>query len=168
MQVPRPLRRVAELGPLIWHCMKALERHAIEMWSESRGYGLNARALPALRDCDELERFTIPRDAGQRVALVRGHMRAFQDEDEVCVWLHDWSVWPSGQWEHLFRRFRASYGISESLEERPGHLIRKKEFDAAVSTVVYSVLMLWDCHVLGSSGRPFVFYSHDEFGRKCV
>jgi hypothetical protein len=146
--------------------VKALDRVSVEGWAQAHGYALSSRALPALRDSEQLVSFEIPQDAGRRVAIVRGDMRAFSAEDEVCVWLHDWSVWPSGQWHHLFDRFRASYGIIESLDQRPALLVARKDFDAAVSATIYAVLMLWDCHVLGSSGRPFAFYSHDEFGRK--
>src|SRR6185369_350895 len=144
--------------------MKAFDRASAKSWCEARAFAMDARGLPALDGA--VEEFSIPKDAGARVALVRGHMRAFREEEEVCVWLHDWSVWPSGQWEHLFQRFRISYGISESLEQRPCLLIRKKDFDAAISAVIYSVLMLWDCYVLASSGRQFAFYSHDEVGKK--
>jgi hypothetical protein len=146
--------------------MRAIDRRSAEAWAQAHGYELDSRMLPALRDSDEIERFSIPQDAGKRVSIVRGHLRMFESEEEVCVWIYDWNVWPSGQWHHLFDRFRHSYGITHSLDERPCHLIPRKEFDATISTVVYSVLMLWDCHVLAPSGRPFAFYSHDEFGRK--
>jgi hypothetical protein len=146
--------------------MKALDRAAVELWSRAHGYALDDRSLPLLRDSVELESFAIPADAGQRVGLVRGDLRAFHAEAEICVWLHDWNVWPSGQWHPLFERFRESYGITDSLERCPAMLVSGQDFEAAVSVAVYSVLMLWDCHVLGASGRPFVFYSHDEFGRK--
>lgn len=146
--------------------MQALTSLMLQRWAESHGYALDERGLPALRSATDLERFPIPSDSGGRVALVRRHLRAFQSEAEVCVWLHDWDVWPSGQWHHLFQRFRLSYGISESLDECPGFVIPTASFDAATSAVVYAVLMLWDCHVLGSSGRLFLFYSHDEFGNR--
>jgi hypothetical protein len=93
-------------------------------------------------------------------------MDAVKEEAEICVWLYDWSVWPSGQWEHLFHRFRASYGITEDIMSRPAHHVRPEEFEAATSIAIYSILMLWDCHVLGASGRPFLFYSHDEYGKR--
>jgi hypothetical protein len=148
--------------------MRALDRSGAEEWCRAHGYGLNSRSLPALRDSDDCITFPIPADASQRVGLARSDMEAFKEEEELCVWLHDWSVWPSGQWEHLFRRFRASYGIAEDLIARPAHLVSREEFDAAVSIAVYSTLMLWDCHVLGASGRSFLFYSHDEYGRKKI
>jgi hypothetical protein len=144
--------------------MKAIDRVSAKSWCEAHAFAVNARGLPAMDGADE--GFSIPKDAGARVALVRGHMRAFREEEEVCIWLDDWNVWPSGQWEHLFLRFRLSYDISASLEERPCLLIQKNNFDAAISAVIYSVLMLWDCYVLGASGRQFAFYSHDEVGKK--
>ncbi|MEM0966083.1 MAG: hypothetical protein AAGJ81_08055 [Verrucomicrobiota bacterium] len=144
--------------------MKAIDKTAAKEWCEAHDFEIDSGGLPSL--IPTTEKFSIPEDAGARVALVRGHMRAFCDEEETCVWLNDWSVWPSGQWEHLFQQFRLSYGISEKLAELPCQLIQKKEFDATVSTVIYAVLMLWDCYVLGASGQRFVFYSHDEVGLK--
>lgn len=146
--------------------MTAIDLPTLKEWCQKRGYDLGGRGLPAFRDTDNCETFTIPPDAGQRVALVRTHLAQFSNEDETCLWLDDWSVWPSGQWHHAFERFRLSYGISEPLISRPGHLVLKGGFEAAISVAVYSVLMLWDCYVLGSSGRPFLFYSHDEYGKK--
>jgi hypothetical protein len=93
-------------------------------------------------------------------------MIEFRAETEICVWLYDWDVWPSGQWHHLFQRFRASYGLADDLLSRPAHVVRGEEIEAATSIAVYAALMLWDCHVLGASGRPFLFYSHDEFGKR--
>jgi hypothetical protein len=85
--------------------------------------------------------------------------------DSSClVWLDDWSVWPSGQWHHLFERFRLSYGFHDHLIDMPAHIIDKAEVDAAVSIAVYAILMLWDCYVITDKGS-LVHYSHDEFGR---
>ena len=84
-------------------------------------------------------------------------------QDECLVWLDDWSVWQSGQWHHLFERFRLSYGCDAPLIEKPAHLVEKSDFDAAVSIAVYAVLMLWDCYVIANSG-DWIYYSHDEIG----
>jgi len=146
--------------------MTAFDLAGVQAWSKAHGYALNDRRLPALRDVEHCDVFDILPDAGRRVALVRRHLSIFEEEDEVCVWLWEWNVWPSSQWHHIFERFRMSYGVHEPLSTMPGHLIPKGEVEAAVSSAVYSVLMLWDCHVLGASGRPFLFYSHDEYGKK--
>jgi hypothetical protein len=146
--------------------MTAIDLPTLKNWCQRRRYALGDHGLPAFRDTEDCETFTIPSDAGQRVALVRNHLGWFAEEDETCLWLADWSVWPSGQWRHTFDRLRLSYGISEPLVSRPGHLVVKGDFEAAISVAVYSVLMLWDCYVLGSSGMPFLFYSHDEYGKR--
>ena len=145
--------------------MNAIDLASVRAWSQQHGYALSDRGLPAFRDANDCSVFDIPPDAGRRVAMVRGHLLAFHEEDEICVWLYDWNVWPSGQWHHTFERFRLSYGVSESLDSKPGHLIAKSDSAAASSIVTYAVLMLWDCHVLGASGHPFLFYSHDEHGK---
>jgi len=146
--------------------MKALEHVVGRSWCEGRGYAFNAHGLPVLRHGDGLQQFSIPSDAGKRVAMAKQQMEIFRKEEEVCIWICDWDVWPSGQWEHLFQRFRLSYGITEDLHERSWHLVPKSDFDAALSIAIYAVLMLWYCHVFGLSGIPFLFYSHDEIGTK--
>jgi hypothetical protein len=146
--------------------MKTLNDLDAKVWCEGRGYNFGSRSLPVLREDEKLEGFTIPSDAGARVYLAKWQMEAFRGEKQVCVWLYDLDVWPSGQWEPLFERFRLSYGINESLREHRAHLVEESEFDAAISIAVYAILMLWDCHIFGSSGVPFLFYSHDEYGRR--
>ena len=78
--------------------------------------------------------------------MAKEHMGKMAVDNSLLVWLDDWSVWPTGQWHHLFDRFRLSYGCDEPLIERPAYLIDKTEFDAAVSIVVYAILMMWDCY----------------------
>jgi hypothetical protein len=146
--------------------MKTLSDSDAKAWCEQRGYRFDQRGLPVLRTVGELEGFSIPQDAGARVHMAKWHMESFRSESDVCVWLYDLDVWPSGQWEPLFERFRLSYGITESLGERRAHLISNADFNAAISVAVYATLMLWDCHVFGSSGVPFLFYSHDESGKR--
>jgi hypothetical protein len=146
--------------------MNALTRQQTEEWARTHSYALDERGLPVLRGSGELESFAIPGDAGKRVHMVRHHAEVFRVESECCVWIDDWGVWPSGQWEHLFHRFRKSYGIDASLEDAPAMRVPAVEFEATVSIAVNCALMLWDCYILGASGRPFVFYSHDEIGRR--
>ncbi len=91
-------------------------------------------------------------------------MHIFANEDEACIWLDDWDVWQSGQRWHILERFLSSYGIHDDMFERPAYLIQQKDFETTLSVVTFAVLMLADCHVLGSSGRTYLFYSHDEIG----
>ncbi len=146
--------------------MKAIEAGAAKQWSEAHGFQLSEHGLPEWREQDGLEDFSIPPDAGARVALVREHMDALKKEEELCIWLDDWDVWQSGQRWHIFERFLASYGVGDAMMEKPAYLIQKRDFDIALSIVTFAVLMLADCHVLGSSGRSYLFYSHDEVGHK--
>lgn len=144
--------------------MTLLSFDGAQDWARSEGYSLDESGLPDI-SADDAEDFEIPADAGRRVAVVREQLSAFSPGDHLLIWLSEWSVWPSGQWEHLFYRFRQSYGHDELLMDRPAHLVPPEERDAAVSIAVYSALMLWDCYVLGPGQKDWVFYSHDEWGR---
>jgi len=144
--------------------MKIISKHEAGEWCQSHGVPLNEFGLPAVWTIQEASDFPIPSDAGQRTALAKDQMGKLAMDASCLVWLDDWSVWPSGQWHHLFERFRLSYGCQDSLIKRPAHIIDKAEFDAAVSIAVYAILMLWDCYVITDKGS-WVHYSHDEFGR---
>ena len=108
--------------------------------------------------------FNIPSDAGQRVAMTRNHFEPMRGSDEVLIWIEDWGVWPSGEHMPLFTRFREALGVREELIDKCGHLVGSDEFEDAISIALFSGLFLWDCYVLPSSGRDFLFYSHDEIG----
>jgi hypothetical protein len=136
------------------------EREAVE-WCRRHGCPLNNSGLPAVRHTTDAPHLSIPSDAGKRTALVKDQMSRLAIDNSCLVWLDDWNVWPSGQWHHLFERFRLSYGCPNPLIEKPAHIVEKTEFDAAVSIAVYAVLMLWDCYVITDSGA-WVYYSHDE------
>ena len=144
--------------------MKIISELEAGKWCQSRGLPLNERGLLAVRAIPDAFEFSIPRDAGQRVALAKHQMERLAIDTSCLVWLDDWSVWPSAQWHHLFERFRLSYGCKDHLIDRPAHIIDKAEVDAAVSIAVYAILMLWDCYVITDRGS-WLYYSHDEYGR---
>ena len=143
--------------------MKIVDKQTAAKWCEEHGISVNERGLPAVSKQKTNVDFSIPKDAGARTALVKEYMSKALADSPCLVWLNDWNVWPSGQWQHLFDRFRLSYGCSEPLIDKPAHIIEKAEYEAAISIVVYSVLMLWDCYVITDKGS-WLFYSHDEVG----
>ena len=145
--------------------MITLSTGEAQKWCLDHGIALSPRGIPDLSWGVDFERFKIPSDAGQRVALVRADLQQFKDQT-VLIWIGDYQVWPSGQWEHLFNQFRKSYGISDGLNVFPAQLIEPEDFDAAISLAVYSILMLWDCYIIPDSTDRLLFYSHDEYGLK--
>jgi hypothetical protein len=144
--------------------MKIITKDEAAEWCRSHNMAINDFGLPAVWDIPEATDFQVPPDAGQRTALAREQIGKLVVNGSCLVWLDDWSVWPTGQWHHLFQRFRLSYGCGDQLIKRPAHVIDKGEMDAAVSIGVYAILMLWDCYVISDTGS-WVFYSHDECGR---
>lgn len=145
--------------------MKTITAKEAAEWCKTHGVVIADWGLPDVRrGTPGTADFTIPEDAGKRTAMVKEQMSALLTTPTCLVWLHDWSVWPSGQWHHIFERFRLSYACGDSLSAKPGHLIDRAESDAAVSIAVYAVLMLWDCYVISDDGR-WLYYSHDECGR---
>lgn len=143
--------------------MRTVSKQDAREWCQEQGVSLNENGLPDVRQSLGASEFCIPNDAGKRTALVKEQMRKLLTGSSCLVWLNDWQVWPSGQWQHLFDRFRLSYGCRDPLIEKPAHVIEEAEYDAAISIAVYSVLMLWDCYVITDNGS-WLYYSHDGFG----
>lgn len=142
--------------------MRTLSKAECQKWCRTHGIQLDQSKHPELpwRKGRELK---IPADAGQRVAQLTQTFQAFAGSD-LLVWITEWSVWASGERMHIFDRFRLSYGVSEPLIEKPGHLFRDTEFDDALSVTTLAILFLWDCFVLTRNGRPALWLSHDEIG----
>lgn len=143
--------------------MNIIDKQTACEWCRKHGVALNNKGLPDIKGLSGVSEFSIPKDTGQRVALVKKQMGDLSIDSSCLVWLDNWSVWPSGQWQHLFDRFRLSYGCQDLLIEKPAHIIQKEEYDAAISIAIYSVLMLWDCYVITDTGY-LLYYSHDEIG----
>ena len=47
--------------------------------------------------------------------------------------------------------------------DSPGHLVAASDADDAVSIIATSLLFIWDCYGIASSGRDAFYISHDEF-----
>ena len=90
--------------------------------------------------------FSIPEDAGRRVALAKSLISLLDDSEELLVQIGDWAVWPSGQHMPLFDRFREHWR-GRPLIEAPGHVIPAANGTTPFDSVL-SVLYLWNCHVL--------------------
>ena len=139
--------------------MLSLSRDEAEAWCVRHGIPVahHRPARPAA--CTTLP---IPDQTGQRVSLVREQLAALDGESEILVWFTEWGVWPSAERQHIFDRFRASYGETRPLIEIPAHALASSEMEDLLSLVTLGVLFLWDVNVIGSSGKRMVFYSHDE------
>ena len=108
--------------------------------------------------------FTLPGDSGRKVALARSLYSLIDSNSELLLWLGEWSVWPSSGHMPLFTRFRSAFGEHRNLIDAPGHLVTPLERDDGIAVVLLSLVFVWDCHVISSSGRDALFISHDEYG----
>ena len=141
--------------------MRTLTKSEAKKWCQTQGATLGHIGFPDAKP--KTKSFVIPTDAGQRVALVAGHLTAFGNS-KTLVWFDDWAVWPSGQRMHIFERFLASYGETRPLIEAPAFLFAEQEYEDLVSFVTLGVLFLWDAHVVATKAGRQLFDSHDEMG----
>lgn len=142
--------------------MNVITKSDAAEWCRARHVPLDERERPAMPDV--AERFTIPEDAGRRVALVASHFYDRVLGATTLVWFTDWSIWPSGERPHIFDRFRASYGVQRALNDTPAHLLAVEERDELLSLVTLGVLFLWDVYVVANDASFALHYSHDEWG----
>lgn len=109
--------------------------------------------------------FTIPADAGHRVALCR-LLWQFHDAapaTDRLLWITEWGVWPTGEHMPLFTRWRAGFGENRMLIDAGGHLIEQGDDDDGLSVLIMAGLFLWDCWMYTEQG-VIVALSHDEYG----
>jgi hypothetical protein len=104
-----------------------------------------------------------PADSGAKVNLARFLLSLVEPDPEMLLLIDDWEVWPSSQHMPLFTRFREALGEHRPLIEAPGHLVTAADDDDAVSIVATSLLFIWDCYGISSSGCDAFYVSHDEF-----
>jgi hypothetical protein len=101
-------------------------------------------------------------DSGAKVSMARFLFSLVTPEPETLIVVDDWTVWPSSQHMPLLTRFRQALGVTRSLIEAPGHLVTVAGSDDAVSVIATSLLFIWDCYGISSSGRDAFYVSHDE------
>jgi len=101
-------------------------------------------------------------DSGAKFGMVRFLYSLVAPEPETLLLVDDWAVWPSSQHMPLFTRFRQALGESRPLIEAPGHLVASSDSDDAVSIIATSLLFIWDCYGISSSGQDAFYISHDE------
>lgn len=104
-----------------------------------------------------------PPDSGAKVSLARRLFSLVASESETLLLVDDWAVWPSSQHLPLFTRFREALGERRPLIEAPGHVVTPADTDDAISIVATSLLFIWDCYGISSTGRDAFYISHDEF-----
>ena len=63
----------------------------------------------------------------------------------------------------LFTRFREALGEHRPLIEAPGHIATASDTDDAVSIIATSLLFIWDCYGISSTGRDAFYLLHDEY-----
>ena len=150
--------------------LQFLTQEQSRAWASDRKYPLGARPYSVLADGPPFARqtFTIPSDAGARVALVRAIWSDVgSGQPEALLWVTDWSVWPSSEHMPLADAVRRGLGEGRPLSDAPGCLVRLGEDDQALAVLVTAVLFLWDCWVLSPDGMLAAFFSHDEYGVIC-
>ena len=140
-------------------------------WCATHGYptrhvdGYVGGPEPCLHEPDfRFARFSIPDDTGRRVALAKKLIALLDEGADLLVQIGDWAAWPSGQHMPLFSRFREGCGDRRPLIEAPGKAVSAHDRGDATSLLVLSILYLWNCHVLSSSGDHAIFISHDQYG----
>ena len=147
--------------------MRFLTADECAEWCERNGYPppsvFRGRDEHHWREGYRRHDFSIPSDAGQRIALCRLLWDLADDEagTERLLWMLGWSVWE----EHmpLFKTLRRALGEPRELIEIPGHLIEPSEAADGLSLLIVASLFLWDAWLYSRSG-VVIELSNDEVG----
>ena len=104
-----------------------------------------------------------PQESGKKVYLARRLFSLVASERDTLVLVDDWSVFSSCEHMPLFTRFREALGEHRPLIEAPGHVVTPADTEDAISIIATSLLFIWDCYGISSTGRDAFYISHDEF-----
>jgi hypothetical protein len=150
--------------------MQFLTEKECRAWASARRFPLGESPYSVLADGPpfSVRYFSIPRDAGVRVAIVRDLWnRIGSGRHQTLLWPTQWSVWPSSEHVPLALGVRRGLGEERPLIEAPGCVARLGDDDNALSILVVAILFLWDCWMLSGDGATATFLSHDEWGAVC-
>lgn len=144
--------------------MQFLTGDLCQRWASQRGW---PSSPPNLRELEQRGwssiQFTIPADAGRRVALARALWQQLPATFPRLVWVTGWGVWGSGEHMPLYTALRRVLGDERTLGDAPGHAVDSPEADQGLSVVIVTILFLWDSWVLSDTGTA-LFLSHDQWG----
>ena len=108
-------------------------------------------------------RCAFPKKFSQFLWFSRSIEQALQPRRSCLVWITESGVWESSENEHLYYRFRQSYGDQRLLHEAPGHLCLRYEGAEVITLVYLGILFGWDVHLIPSAGYARAFVCHDEW-----
>jgi hypothetical protein len=141
--------------------MKPLTGAEAKKWCHAQGVRLAGGHLYA----EKPKTFSIPSDAGRRVALVKDHLERRRGS-KTLVRFDQWGVWPSGERMHVFVETICSAGpecstssTSSRRVERPvverelSVPVSDDEHKDLVSFLAIGVLFLGDFEVIGSRAK---------------
>jgi hypothetical protein len=113
-----------------------------------------------------IENSIIPIDSGNRINLVMNDMNDFKSKNTTIIF-SAWSIWPSGEYDYLFKTMDKHYGFNTNLINYPCYQFKKNEYNDFLNYCVIGIIFLWDFFCFVDTGELF-FYSHDEFRDKGI
>lgn len=107
--------------------------------------------------------YRIPNDSGRKSALANCIVRLFTSASEICMFVHEYGVFPSCEIRDLFDGYRNHLGEERTLEEAPGHIFSKDELREFVSLLSCVLYFSWGCHIISQDNGVYLKVSHDEY-----
>ena len=80
------------------------------------------------------------------------------------LWITEYGIWPSTEDPYTFRRMRVSYGLSDDLNNLPGHQFSSEETDDLRLFLTLVLIFGWGGYLVTEcpDSRKFsLFISHD-------
>jgi hypothetical protein len=135
-----------------------------EEWCQALQVPLDGQNQPAdALSSQHRLRCAFPASFSQLLWFSRCIEAALQPRQNCLVWVTGYGIFPSCENQHLYYRFRQSYGELKLLQDAPGHLCLDYERPEVVTLLHLGMLFGWDLHLIPTAGYGGAFVSHDEW-----
>jgi hypothetical protein len=82
---------------------------------------------------------------------------------KLCLfYIDEYGIWPSSQNMYLFDGFRKSVGITDTIYEKPGHLVSSEEKIDLYCLIAMVLYFSWGALLVSETGEEIIRISHDE------
>jgi hypothetical protein len=148
--------------------MKILNSHACREWCYRHGFSVDAlgKTEPE-HDWIVKERFSIPPDAGKKIAFGQSLPSLVALSADSLLWITQTGVFPSCEYVPLFDGYRRGLGIKEGVRESPGHCMDGTDNASFVSILILALLFFWDFSIFDCDRAMVLSFSHDEVCDVC-
>jgi len=135
--------------------VRTLTHKEVKLWMIHNSVDLNKVGY------NRIQTKTIPNDSGKKNYIAR-EISNIEYGNECLLYIDGYGIWPSSENIELFKGYRKSIGIGESLAEKPAHLIARSEKTELYCLLCMVLYFCWGAILIPESANEIIRISHDE------